>query len=87
MKILKKLNYIIICLLFVALANFSVTNAFSSNIDFQLIGFDSSEPEAIDGEGNPVVPDTDEFGEGGNNDSSDNDSGEYDPENPYGQWE
>ena len=85
MKYIKNLSFILICLLFITLTIFSTTNAQSSNIELQLVGYDTSDIEGVDGGANQGVPET--GNEEGNNDSSGDNPEGYDPENPYGEWE
>lgn len=87
MNYIKNLGFILICLLFITLTIFSTSNVQSSVIDLRVVGYDTSDIDGVDGGANQGAPDTGNFEEGSNNDSSGDNPEGYDPENPYGEWE
>ena len=78
------LKYSIALLLFLTLINISITNSSAYITDFQTVGMDIYTPSEVPA---PDPNDPPEYPEGEEINQEPVDPGEYDPENPYGQWE
>ena len=89
MRKIKLTSIFIIGLLFITVAFSSIQEAASSNIDIQTVGYDIGDFNGVDGNGAvPPVPDAGDTNEGSGGEGPSVESpDEYDPENPYGQWE
>ena len=78
------LKYSIALLLFLTLINTSITESSAYQTDFQIIGMDIYTPYEVPP---PDPNDPPENAEGEEVSPEPVNPGEYDPENPYGQWE
>ena len=80
MKIKNILFVILMILMFIP-----VSPVISNALDIQQVGWGPNDIEGIDGPGNPVAPEQAETED--SNDSSGDNPVEYDPDNPYAEWE
>jgi len=79
MKLLNKFFIAILLLMFLPL-----TTVYSYENNIQRVGFDTNEFNGFDGGANPPIPENIEIE---NNDSSNDNPTDYDPDNPYAEWE
>jgi len=82
---MKHISEILLILFFIMCLPLTTVYSYENNI--QRVGFDIDEYEGYDGGANPQIPENIEIENNESNDSSNDNPVEYDPDNPYAEWE